>query len=175
VTEALIVIDAQINMFEPEPAYDAAGLLNRLVSLVRSAREAGVPVVFVRNNGGTLDPDFPGSPGWDLHPRLSPRINEPVIDKSKSDSFTAPELPAFLNQVGADRVVIAGLQSEYCISATTAGAIKDGRSVVLVSDGHSTYDGATPASQTIAAVNERLASSATLETTAETTARWTRT
>ena len=171
-TEALLVIDAQVNMFEPHPAFDASGLLDRLVGLVRAPRDAGVPVAFVRNNGTAQDPDFPGSPGWDVHPRLSPRTDEPVIDKWESDSFSAPALPAFLDRFHAKSVVLVGLQSEYCISATTAGALTNGRSVVVVSDGHSTYDGATPAPEIIAAVNQRLSESAKMETAAEVASRW---
>jgi len=37
-------------------------------------------------------------------------------------------------------VVIAGLQSEYCIRETALGALARGLEVTLISNGHSTYD-----------------------------------
>jgi nicotinamidase-related amidase len=43
--------------------------------------------------------------------------------------------------VGARRLVVAGLQSEYCVRSTSLGALSRGLQVVLVSNGHSTYDG----------------------------------
>jgi nicotinamidase-related amidase len=38
-------------------------------------------------------------------------------------------------------LVVAGLQSEYCVRDTVLGALARGYEVTLISDGHSTYDG----------------------------------
>ena len=43
--------------------------------------------------------------------------------------------------MGIERLVIAGLQSEYCINSTTRRAAELGYDVTLVSDVHSTFDG----------------------------------
>ena len=55
---ALLLIDAQVNMFDPaNPVAGADALLSRLGQLLARARAAGAPVVFVRNCGGEADPD----------------------------------------------------------------------------------------------------------------------
>jgi nicotinamidase-related amidase len=149
-TEALMVIDAQVNMFDPAHAvHDATAVLGRLQALVAGARAAGRPVVFVRNCGNIGDPDVPGTPGWQLQPSLEPAPGEPVFDKTTCDTFASTALHAELAARGVTAVVIAGMQSDWCIRETTLGALQCGLSVTLVSDGHSTYDGRTRSAEAI--------------------------
>ncbi len=161
---AFLLIDAQVNMFDPaSPVNDSVALLERLRSLLERARAAGAPVFLVRNTGGEGDPDVPGTPGWELHPALAPRAGERVLDKTTCDTFASTPLGSELAALGVTRVVIAGLQSEWCIRESTLGALAAGHAVTLVSDGHSTYDGKTrTAGETSAAVNAELAARVTL-------------
>jgi len=162
----LIVIDAQVNMFDPSnPVRFAEGLLDRLIRLVGQARADRTPVVFVRNCGGPGDPDAPGTPGWELHPLLQPANGDLVLDKTTCDTFASTALGEELEARGATRIVIAGLQSDYCIRETTQGALSRGLQVTLVSDGHSTYDsGGRTAADIIAAVNKEFENRADLVT-----------
>lgn len=169
---ALLIVDAQVNMFEPNPVADATGLLGRLESLVAGARAAEVPVVFIRNNGGAGDPDESGTEGWEIHPDLDPAEGELVVDKWQSDSFSADALRYFVKESGTDSVIIAGLQSDFCIQATARGAAQRGLDVVVVSDAHSTYDGAESADDIIDEVNTRLGSTVRLFTTDEVASAW---
>lgn len=161
---ALIVVDAQVNMLDPpHPVHDASGLLVRLIELVRRARIDGAPVLFVRNCGGPGEPDEPGTPGWEVHPALAPR-GSAAVDKRQCDSFEGTPLEDMLRQLGAGRVVIAGMQSEYCIEATCRGAAARGFEVTLVEDGHSTYaSGDESASAISARVNRSLGDAVKME------------
>ncbi|MCB2222744.1 MAG: isochorismatase family protein [Actinobacteria bacterium] len=172
-SQALIVIDAQVNMFEPTPAHDAAPLLQRLEDLVAAARRRQIPIVFVRNNGGEEDPDAPGTPGWEIHPRLAPHPGDLIVDKWGPDAFATEELMGFIERAGVTSVVIAGLQSEYCVSATSRGAARSDLEVVVVEDGHSTFDGDDPAASVIESVNLQLASFGKLRSAADVMADWT--
>jgi nicotinamidase-related amidase len=139
---ALILIDAQVNMFDPSfPVSSAELLLARLVTLVARSRAAHVPIVFVRNCGRTGDPDERETPGWNLHPSFQPAGDDLVLDKTTGDTFASTSLDDELKIRGLTRLVIAGLQSEYCIRETVLGALARGFEVTLVTDGHSTYDG----------------------------------
>jgi nicotinamidase-related amidase len=169
---ALLIIDAQVNMFEPNPVADASGLLGRLESLISGARAAEVPVVFIRNNGAAGDPDESETGGWAIHPDLEPADGELVVDKWQSDSFSADALRYFVKDAEIDSVVIAGLQSEFCIQATARGAAQRGLDVVVVSDAHSTYDGAESADEIIDKVNSQLGSTVRLFTTDEVASAW---
>ncbi len=159
---ALLMIDTQANMFDPaHPVVDSVALLERLRGLLERARSAGVPVFFVRNNGGEDDPDVHGTPGWELHPALAVAPGDPVLDKTTCNTFESTDLAGLLEARGITHLVIAGLQSDWCIRETTLGAAALGYTVTLVSDGHSTYDGKTQnAAETTAAVNEELSACA---------------
>ncbi len=63
---ALVLINPQVHLFEPDPVYNGPVVLERLVALTTRARAAGVSVVFVRHNGGPDDPDAPPTPGWPI-------------------------------------------------------------------------------------------------------------
>ena len=137
---ALLLVDAQVNMFDPQnPVADAEELLERLTLLLGKARAIRMPVVFVRNCGGLNDPDRRDAPGWEIHPGLAPVSGELLFDKTTRDAFASTGLGEALRARGIKHVVIAGLQSDHCIRATTLGALGLGLQVTLVSDAHSTY------------------------------------
>jgi nicotinamidase-related amidase len=159
---ALLLIDVQANMFDPaNPVDGSTALLERLRGLLRRARDAGAPVVFVRNNGGPEDPDLPNTPGWELQLPAAP--GDLVLDKTTCNTFESTALEGELKLRGVTRLVIAGLQSDSCVRETTLGALQLGFPVTLASDGHSTYDGKMrTAAEISAAVNQELAKGATL-------------
>lgn len=154
---ALLIIDAQVNMFEPNPIHRAAEIQSSLRELIGRARAAGAPVIFIRNNGGPGEPDEPGTPGWPIHPNLAPMASEVIIDKHTPDSFYQTKLAGELAATGVRRLVLAGLQTEYCIDTTCRRAFSLEYDVVLAADAHSTYDGILPADQIIAHHNKILA------------------
>jgi nicotinamidase-related amidase len=45
-----------------------------------------------------------------------------------------------LEQRNVQKLVIAGMQTEYCIDATSRRAAQLGYEVILVEDGHTTFD-----------------------------------
>jgi nicotinamidase-related amidase len=105
-SDGLLIIDARRNMFDPEPVLHAGVLLEQLRSLLDSARHKDVPAVFVRNNGRDDDPDQPGTPGWEIDPRVGALAGEPVVDKWESNSFAGTELKAVLARSGVDTVEV---------------------------------------------------------------------
>lgn len=138
--------------------HDGPQILERLKSLVKGARAAHVPVAFIQNDGGEVDPDFPGTPGWALHPELLPIGIEKVYRKTTTDSLHETGLLEDLRAAGVTDLVIAGMQSNYCIDATTRRAVQEGFNVTLVSDAHSTFSFTDePAAVISARINQELA------------------
>jgi len=91
-----------------------------------------------------------------------------VLDKTTCDSFASTDLDAQLRERQVGRVVIAGLQSDWCVRETTQGALSRGYGVTLVADGHSTYDGKTrTAAETSLAVNDEFRDQVELVTARE--------
>jgi nicotinamidase-related amidase len=157
---ALLIVDLQVAMFESEsdpPIHDAHGLLQRAGDLIARARAAGVPVIYVRHDGGPGDPLEAGRPGWDIHPVLEPAADETIVEKRAPDSFHNTELGEVLAEGGIDKLIIAGAQTDYCINATCRRAAALGFDTTLVADTHSTWgSGGKTAAQIIATYNAEL-------------------
>jgi nicotinamidase-related amidase len=137
---ALILIDPQVNMFDPDCAvHDAPRLLLRLEHLLHQARQAQVSVVFVQHNGGPGDPDEPGTEGWHIHPQLQPLPDEVVIEKQHPNAFEGTRLHQTLQANNMTHLIIAGMQTEMCVDATCQAAIQHEYVVTVMADAHSTF------------------------------------
>ncbi|MER6912083.1 isochorismatase family protein [Streptomyces sp. NPDC000594] len=137
---ALILVDVQRAFLAGTEAVPGAALLtDRLTVLLARARAAGAPVAHLRNDGEPGAVDEPGTPGWELHFPVRESADERVVAKAAEDGFTGTGLGAFLDGYGVRRVVVAGVLSEMCVSATAVGAVERGYEVVLPHDAHATY------------------------------------
>jgi nicotinamidase-related amidase len=65
-----------------------------------------------------------------------------VVEKKTPDAFHETNLHDELGSRGIRDLVVAGLQTEYCVDTTCRRAFSLGYNVVLVRDAHSTWDGA---------------------------------
>src|SRR5260221_14247810 len=137
---ALLILDAQVNMFDAA-LFDGAALLERLRTLIDRAHAAGIPVVYVQNSGGPGDPDEPGTAGWALHPALPIAPADLGIEKRVPDAFDGTSLQQELAARGIRMLVIAGMQSELCIDATCRRAAALGDDGTPGAAGHRTSDG----------------------------------
>lgn len=156
---ALVIIDVQAGMFDPAyPICQGEALLAAIQTLTAKARAADAHVVYVRHGEGPESPLEYGTPGWQVHPSISPLPEDLIIDKRSPDSFHQTPLQAELEARGVKRLVLTGIQTEYCVDTTCRRAFSQGYSVTLVKNGHATWDSSTlSAPQIIAHHNEVLA------------------
>ena len=139
--DALLIIDIQVgNFLEPDPIYRGEELLTKIKNLVTKARSAQKPIVYVQNNGGSGDPDEYGTPGWEIHPSIASIEGDIVVQKQTPDAFYETSLHHELKSRGIKRLIIAGLQTEYCIDTTCRRAFTLSYDVILVEDAHSTWN-----------------------------------
>lgn len=155
---ALVVIDTQVGMFDTlgvPPVPDGERLLRNIESLIQRAREAGVTVIHVQHTDGPGHPLERDTDGWRIHPRVAPAGGEPVVEKETPDSFLRTTLQDELESRGIGRLVLAGMQTEYCVDTTCRRASSMGYDVTLAADAHGTWDeGGLSAAQIIAHHNE---------------------
>ena len=138
---ALLLLDVQAGNFSGHnPIYNGDELLTRVKSLINKARTACMPIVFVQNSGGSGDPDEFGTAGWDIHASLKPVKGDIVIQKQTPDAFHNTMLCCELASRRIKKLVVAGLQTEYCIDTTCRRAFSLGYVTTLVDDAHSTWD-----------------------------------
>ena len=155
---ALIILDAQVNMFDESFQIHRAGeIISTLSNLIDKARSKDFLVIYLRNNGPAGEPDETGTPGWEIHPSFSLRADEIVIDKHSPDAFHETELKAKLDELEVRHLIVTGMQSEMCVDTTVRKAVELGYEVTLVRDGHSTFDfGDANAVDTINRVNKEI-------------------
>ena len=135
----LLVVDVQKGLIDEHP-YRENELLEDISKLTQRARANGVEVVYVRH--GEDDPNglFPGSPAWQVHPAIAPLEGERVFDKRFSSAFKDTGLDEYLQGRGVKTLVVAGMQTEYCIDATIKSAFERGYKVTMPEGGSTTYD-----------------------------------
>lgn len=149
----LMLVDVQRNMLDGETAIEGAATFRATMSgLLERARQARIPIVHVQNDGDAGDPDEPGTPGWEFVFRPLP--GEPVVRKDVMNTFESnPALADVLHAMGVSTLIVAGLQSEYCVQSTALGALERGFEVIVPADGHATYDDGESAAE----ISERVA------------------
>jgi nicotinamidase-related amidase len=143
---ALLIIDVQNAMFTYEDAtiYNEKQVLYHLVQLVEKARLSKIPIFFIQHT--SLDPAdefYLGSSSWCIHPALAPQANESIIQKTTWDAFHLTSLQDELKNLDIHNLIIAGMQTEFCLDTTCRRAFSLGYQNVLVEDAHSTFDGRT--------------------------------
>jgi nicotinamidase-related amidase len=158
---ALLIIDLQAGMFNGErlaPIHAGERLLQHTQAAIEHANCSGVAVIYVRHAGPAGHLLEHGTPNWHIHPAIAPKGVERVIDKRTPDSFHETSLLADLAAEGINRLIVMGAQTEVCVDTTCRRAFSLGFEVILVSDGHSTWDSATlTADQIIRHTNDTLA------------------
>ncbi len=155
---ALLMIDIQNAMFGPdEICHEPERMLANAADLLTRARAAGVPVFFVQHCEAN-SPFAPGNAGWQINSRVAPDAGEPVIEKWACSSFYKTDLDQRLRAAGIDTLVIAGLQSEFCVDTACRVAQTLGYGVTLAADAHSTFDNPVLPADKIIAHHNRLLS-----------------
>jgi nicotinamidase-related amidase len=155
-TTALVVIDAQVGVVAD--GWDRDGVVDRIGQLIRAAREAETPVIYVQHEAPAYPPMARGGGDWHIVPEIAPEAGEPVVAKQYPDAFVETTLAETLEGLGIGHLIVAGAQSDACIRATSYRALAEGYDLTLVADAHTTCDReyedvAIPAQVTIAHVN----------------------
>lgn len=137
---ALLVIDVQRILTEGRfAAFEVDRVIGRVNAMARKARASGAPVIFVQHETKG-DEMRQGTPPWQLAPTLEVRPGDHHVRKTATDSFHRTTLQSLLDDLGVTRLVVCGLQSDFCVDTTTRRALALGYPVTLVSDAHSTVD-----------------------------------
>ncbi|MOA01319.1 Streptothricin hydrolase [compost metagenome] len=119
--------------------FEIGRVINTINDLSARARKAGVPVVLIQHEEAG-SPLAHGAAGWQLAEGLETSPKDHRVRKTTGDSFYQTNLQKLLPKEDFERLVICGLQTDYCVNATVRQALKLGYDVVLAGDAHSTVD-----------------------------------
>lgn len=139
--EVLLVVDMQNALFAGEIVrFDAEGVIDRINRLAASVRRRGGRVIFIQHNGTAEEGLLPRSSGWRILDGLDIQGQDGRVEKTACDAFYRTSLQDMLAALGADRLIVTGCATDFCVDTTIRAAASRGFDVVAVADGHTTGD-----------------------------------
>ena len=139
---ALLIIDVQKGLDAPElgqrSSPDAEANMARLLEAFRAR---GLPIIHVAHDsteaGSRLRPELPGNAWKD---EVLPQQGEAEFRKNVNSAFVGTDLESHLRERGIERLVIVGLTTDHCVSASTRSASDLGFDVILVADATAAFE-----------------------------------
>ena len=135
----LLVIDMQKGLVD-EDLYDYENFLDRTLRLVEAARKNGIEVIFMQHDAGPGSGMSAGDEAFEMIDELRPEAGEKVFVKTINSCFGNRDLKAYLEQQEDKRLMVIGLQTNYCIDATVKSAFERGFDVIIPEGTNSTFD-----------------------------------
>lgn len=141
---ALLLIDVQNIMFSYEGGslWNEQQVLQNITSLREKAYQSNVPIIYIQHtdpSSGSILSE--GKATWEIHRDVRPLPTDIVIQKSSWDAFYQTTLHKKLQELEIEKLVIAGMQTEFCLDTTCRRAYSLGyKENILVKDAHSTFD-----------------------------------
>ena len=134
----LLLVDIQNDYF-PGGKMQLVGMeqaAQNAALLLEKFRGEGAPVVHIRHVATRPGATFflPDTEGAEIHPAVTPRPGETVLEKHYPNSFRETSLHTVLEQLGVEEVVICGAMSHMCIDATTRAAFDSGFRCQVIED-----------------------------------------
>jgi nicotinamidase-related amidase len=127
---ALLLIDIQNDYFpggtmELEGSPEAGEEAQKVLTFFR---EKKWPLIHIQHLSTRPGATFflPGTEGAEIHQKVRPLPDEPVIQKTFPNSFRNTPLLEELKKKAVDHLVIAGMMTHMCVEATTRAAFDYG-------------------------------------------------
>jgi nicotinamidase-related amidase len=169
---ALVIIDMQRDFLEAGGFGETLGndvsrlaaAVKPIASVLRAARDLGIPVIHTREGHLPDLSDAPrakvergapslrigdpgpmgrilirGEPGHDIIPELYPLPGEVVVDKPGKGAFYATSLGETLQKHGIANLLVCGVTTEVCVNTTVREANDRGYRCVVLADGCASY------------------------------------
>jgi len=139
---ALMIIDVQDGLDDPRLGKrnnpDAEQNMARLLAVWRAKAR---PIYYVQHMSvspnSPLRPELPGNA---IKRIVAPQRSEPVIQKSVNSAFMGTDLEKQLRDAGIESLVIVGLTTGHCVSATARTASDLGFKTYVVADATACHD-----------------------------------
>lgn len=164
---ALLIVDVQNDFCAADGMMGLTGMdlssinpaVDQMIRLAGSARQNGVPVIFVRLITAP-ETDSPallalyerlgygpegaaicrrGTFGADYY-RLAPESSDLVVDKQRYSGFVGTNLELMLSKANIRKLVVTGVTTECCVDSTVRDAFMRDYETFVVSDACAAYE-----------------------------------
>ena len=140
---ALLIIDVQKGLDDPALGRNRNNpqAESNMALLLSEWRRRNRPVIHIRHcSAEPCSPLRPGLPGHAFKEEVLPLAAEKQFDKSVNSAFVGTGLADHLRGREISSLVVVGLTTDHCVSATTRNAADLGFEVTLVSDATATFE-----------------------------------
>ena len=135
----LLVIDMQKGIADSE-LYNYETFMDRTTRLIEAARKNHVEVIYVQHDAGPESGLSVGDEAFEIADQVAPEKGEKVFVKTINSCFGNRELTQYLERQEDKRLMIIGLQTNWCIDATVKSAFERGYEVIIPEETNSTFD-----------------------------------
>ena len=142
--DALLVVDVLADFNHEDSESLLASFRERgaeMASAITSAREAGVPVIYVNDDRDRWDSDAPAlareamdGPGGDVVRPLLPEDGDRVLLKHRYSAFDHTALELLLEAESIRRILVVGASTEGCVVQTALDARELGLKATILAD-----------------------------------------
>ena len=135
----LLVVDVQKGIADEELyAYDT--FMDRTVRLISAARKNRVEVIFFQHDAGPGSGLTEGDTGFEIIDEAAPEKDEKVFVKTINSCFGCRDFAEYMERQEDKRLMIVGLQTNWCIDCTVKSAFERGYDVIIPEGTNSTFD-----------------------------------
>lgn len=135
----LLLVDVQ-KAITNDKLYQFDVFKSYVKKLMDAARQNSIEVIFVRHDDGIGCALTRGNEEFDIHEEFQPLAAEMIFDKYVNSSFKDTGLLEYLKQKNKNTVIIAGLQTDYCIDATIKAGFEHGLRMIVPANANTTFD-----------------------------------
>ena len=137
----LLIVDTQ-KLITNEKLYRIEDLVANIKTLIHTARQNGIEVIYIRHDDGEDKPLTKGTDGFEIYKAFAPDEGEMIFDKTVNSPFRDTGLLGYLKSKGETELIVAGLQTDYCMDATVKCGFEHGFKVYVPAYTNSTFDNA---------------------------------
>ncbi|MEM8635278.1 MAG: cysteine hydrolase family protein [Pseudomonadota bacterium] len=139
---ALVIVDVQEGMFglPGMGPVQRDELLNNIHTLIERARHSNCTIIYIQHQGTGDQPLAKTSPGYAIAHEIAPWSGDKIVSKTECGMFHKTELDNVLSALDLRRLVICGMQTEFCVDTAVRTAVDHAYEVIVASGAHATFD-----------------------------------
>lgn len=126
----LLVVDTQ-KLIMTNNLYNFDSLVPNIEQLIVTARKNKIEIVYIRHDDGPNTELTEGKEGFEIYEKFQPTTLERIFDKSVNSAFKGTGLLEYLKEKSTKKIVIAGLQTDFCIDATVKCGFEHGFHMIV--------------------------------------------
>lgn len=135
----LLIVDTQ-KMLVNEKLYNFIQFVKNVKALIQAARENNIEVIYIRHDDGKDSELTKGRDGYEIYEEFKPLDTERIFDKNVNSPFKESGLTEYLRSKGENIIIIAGLQTDYCIDAAVKCGFEHGFDIIVPAFANTTVD-----------------------------------